>query len=137
MSKKDNTIRYQVTNRSDLLNVVIPFFMKYPPFLRSGKLLSFLHFKYIVEVMSSKAHVNNPKILLSLIVIASNLNPLGKLGNKVRFLKPSEQTYVINNVQPEGVDISKLNDSIQNFKQNPLTLGFIQGLFDGLLRREI
>lgn len=103
--------------------------MKYQ--LRSGKLLSFLHFKYIVEVMSSKAHVNNPKILLSLIVIASNLNPLGKIGNKIRYLKPEQQNYVINNIQPEGVDTSKLKDSIENFEKNPLTLDFIQGLFDG------
>jgi LAGLIDADG endonuclease len=54
LDKKDKTIRYQVTSQSDLLNVIIPFFMKYQ--LRSGKLLSFLHFKYIVEVMSTKAH---------------------------------------------------------------------------------
>ena len=81
--------------------------------------------------MRSKAHVNNPKILLSLIVIASNLNPLGKLGNKIRYLKPEEQSYVVNNIQPEGVDISKLKDSIQNIQKNPLSLDFIQGLFDG------
>jgi len=60
------------------------------------------------------------------------MNPLGKLGNKIRYLTPDEQNYVINNVQPEGVDISKLTESIQNFKQNKLTLGFIQGLFENL-----
>jgi len=129
LNQKDKTIRYQVTKQSDLLNVIIPFFMKYH--LRSGKLLSFLHFKYIVEVMSTRAHWNNKKILLSLIVIASNMNPLGKLGNKIKYLTHEEQHYVINNIQPEGVDISKLTESIQNFKQNKLTLDFIYGLFDG------
>lgn len=102
--------------------------------LRSGKLLSFLRFKYIVEVMSSKAHVEDKQIFLSLVVIASNMNPLGKLGNKIRYLKPEQQYYVINNIQPEGVDISKLTDSIENFRaqhQNDLTLDFLQGLFDG------
>lgn len=64
-------------------------------------------------------------------MLASHLNPLGKLGNKVRLLKPEEQHYVINNIQPEGVDISKLTDSIKNFKQNELSLDFIHGLFDG------
>jgi len=59
------------------------------------------------------------------------MNPLGKLGNKVRLLTPEEQKYVINNVQPEGIDISKLTESIKNFKQNELTLDFIHGLFDG------
>jgi hypothetical protein len=129
LSKNDNTIRYQVNKVSDFLNIIIPFFMKHQ--LRSGKLLSFLRFKYIVEVMSSKAHVNNRKILLSLIVISSNMNILGKLGNKIRYLKPEEQHYVINNIQPEGVDISKLTNSIKDFKQNSLTLDFIHGLFDG------
>jgi len=103
--------------------------MKYQ--LRSGKLKSFLHFKYIVEIMSSKAHIENKNIFLSLVVIASNMNPLGKLGNKIRYLKPEQQHYVINNIQPEGVDISKLKNSIKNFKSNNLTLDFIQGLFDG------
>lgn len=129
INKKDKSIRYQVTNQSDLLNVIIPFFMKHQ--LRSGKLLSFLRFKYIVEVMSSRAHWNNKKVLLSLIVIASHMNPLGKLGNKIKYLTPDEQKYVIDNVQPEGVDISKLTESIKSFKQNKLTLEFIHGLFDG------
>jgi len=129
ISNKDNAIRYQVTKQSDLLNVVIPLFMKHQ--LRSGKLVSFLKFKYILEVMSSKAHIEDKKIFLSLVVIASNMNPLGKLGNKVRYLKPEQQHYVINNVQPEGLDISKLTDSIKNFKSNNLTLDFIKGLFDG------
>lgn len=103
--------------------------MKYQ--LRSGKLLSFLHFKYIVETMATKAHVEDKQIFLSLVVIASNMNPLGKLGNKIRYLKPEQQHYVINNIQPEGVNISKLTESIANFKSNPLTLDFLHGLFDG------
>lgn len=103
--------------------------MKYQ--LRSGKLLSFLRFKYILEVMATKTHRNNRQNLLSLIVIASHLNPLGKMGTNIRYLKPEEQQLVINNIQPEGVDISKLTDSIKNFQQNPLTVDFINGLFDG------
>jgi len=58
------------------------------------------------------------------------MNPLGKLGNKVRLLTPGEQKYVIDNVQPEGVDISALTESIENFKQNELTLDFMHGLFE-------
>jgi len=59
------------------------------------------------------------------------MNPLGKLGNKIRLLTSEEQKYVIDNVQPEGVDVSALTESIANFKQNELTLDFIHGLFDG------
>lgn len=127
--QKDNCIRYQVSNQKDLLNVVIPFFMKYK--LRSGKLLSFLKFKYIVETMATKAHHNNRQNLLSLIVIASHLKPLGKMGSNIRYLNPLEQHYVINNIQPLGVDISKLTDSINNFQPNPLTVDFVGGLWDG------
>lgn len=129
LGKKDKTIRYQVTKQSDIINVIIPFFMKHQ--LRSGKALSFLHFKYIAETMATKAHWKNKKNLLSLVVLASHMNPLGKLGNKIRYLTAEEQKYVIDNVQPEGVDISKLTESIQSFKQNKLTLDFINGLFDG------
>jgi len=81
--------------------------------------------------MSTRAHWNNKKMLLSLIVIASHLNPLGKLGNKIRYLTLEEQNYVINNIQPEGIDTSELTKSIKNFKRNELTLEFIHGLFDG------
>lgn len=70
-------------------------------------------------------------MLLSLIVVASHLNPLGKIGNKIRHLTPDEQKYVINNIQPEGIDISKLTESINNFQQNKLSLEFVTGLFDG------
>lgn len=129
LNQKDKTIRYQVTKQSDLLNIIIPFFIKHQ--LRSGKLLSFLRFKYIVEVMTSRTHWNNPKTLLSLIVISSQINPLGKMGNNIRYLTPYQQEHVLNNRQPEGIDISNLTNSIENFKQNKLTLGFIHGLFDG------
>jgi len=59
------------------------------------------------------------------------MNPLGKLGNKIRYLTSEEQKYITGNVQPDGVDTSKLTESIRNFKQNKLTLDFIHGLFDG------
>jgi hypothetical protein len=127
LNKKDKTIKYQVKNQTDLLNIIIPFFMKNQ--LRDKKLLSFLRFKYIVEIVSSKIHLKNKNILLSLIVIGGQLNPSDKLGNKIRYLNPEEQHYVINNIIPEGLDISKLTESIANFKSNPLTLDFVHGLF--------
>jgi hypothetical protein len=99
--------------------------------LRSGKLKSFLYFKYIVEKMEAKVHINNKLALLSLVVIASHLNPLGKKGNNLRYLNPVEQGYVINNIQPADIDTSDLDNNIKNFKSNALSLGFIHGLFDG------
>jgi hypothetical protein len=99
--------------------------MKYH--LRGEKLLSFLHFKYIVETLTPKTYLNN-KNILSLAVIAGQINPSDKLGNKIRHLKPDQIYYVKNNIQPEGVDISKLKECIANFKSNPLSLDFIHGL---------
>ena len=46
------------------------------------------------------------------------------IGNKIRHLKPEEAKHVINNVIPEGVDISKLTNSIANFKPNPARPAF-------------
>jgi hypothetical protein len=128
LGKSDKTIRYQVTNQKDLLNVIIPFFMKHQ--LRGEKLLDFLRGKYIAEILSTKAHLNNKNIFLSLIVIAGQINIRGKLGNKIRYLKPDQIYYVKNNIQPEGVDISKLRQSIANLQPNLLTLDFVHGLFE-------
>jgi hypothetical protein len=110
--KQNNTILYQITNQKDLLNHVIPFFMNYQ--LRGDKLLSFLRFKYILESVLTKSHLKDKNIFLSLIVIGGLCNPSDKLGNKIRYLKPDEIYYVKNNIIPEGVDISKLTESIAN-----------------------
>ena len=126
--KQNNLIKYQITNQKDLLNVVIPFFMRYH--LRGDKLLSFLRFKYLLEVASKKLHFTDKNIFLSLIVIAGQLDSTNKLGNKIRYLNPEEAKYVKNNVIPNGVDISQLTNAIVNFKLNPLTLDFVHGLFE-------
>lgn len=127
--KKDNTIRYQVSNLFDITEKIIPFFIKYQ--LRGTKYLSFLKFKYIVETLRSREHHKNRDMLISLIVIASSMNPLGKLGEKIRYLNPEEQLMVKNQIQPKNIDISILTNSIINYKPNKLTLDFIHGLFDG------
>lgn len=129
LNKKDKTIRYQVNNLPELANIIIPFFMKHH--LRSGKLKSFLYFKWIVEKMRLKIHWKNSDEFISLVVLGSNLNPLGKLGNSIRYLKPEHQKLILSNAHPKTVDISQLNRIVENFKLNPLTLQFIHGIFDG------
>lgn len=74
--------------------------------------------------------MKNKDIFLSLLVIAGQIQPTAKLGNKIRYLNPEQQYYVINNIIPEGVDISKLTESIDNFKPNSLTLDFVHGYFE-------
>lgn len=129
INKSDNTIRYQITKQKDLLEVVIPFFIKYQ--LKSGKLYSFLCFKYILEVMASKAHVNNKPVLLNLIVIASNMNPLGKIGNSVRYLDKEEQKFIENNIMTIPEMSKDLQENIDKFVSNSLTLEYLHGLIDG------
>jgi len=124
--QQNNTIKYQVTNIKDLLDVVIPFFMKYH--LRGDKLLSFLRFKYIAETVFFAKPSPDGNVFLSLKIIAGQVNYQDKLGKKITYLKPEEQKYVINNIMPEGVDISKLTQSITTFNPNPLTLDFVDGL---------
>ena len=70
-------------------------------------------------------------MLVSLAVVGHNMNPLGTLGKHVQYLTPEQQDCIKNNKHPAGIDTSQLTESLENFKQNPLTLGFIQGLFDG------
>lgn len=47
-----NQIKYKVTNIKDINNIIIPFFEKYS--LRSNKYLTFLKFKYIVDILINK-----------------------------------------------------------------------------------
>lgn len=82
-------------------------------------------------MMFKKEHLNNHKVLLSLIVIASHLNPLGKMGNNIRYLGKEEQKLVLNNIQPQGIDLSLLESEMKNFQVNPLNLHFLNGLIDG------
>lgn len=99
--------------------------------LRSGKAKSFLLFKYIVEKMYNRAHINNEKMLLSLIIIASNINPLGKIGNNIRYLNKPHQNLVINNIQPDGIDLTEFYQYVENFIPKKLSVEFLNGLIDG------
>jgi hypothetical protein len=103
--------------------------MNYP--LRGDKLFNFLKFKYLVEVTSKKLHLGaNKNIFLSLIVIASQLDSRSKPGTKIKYLNPEQAKYVLNNIIPEGVDISSLTNSLAEVKANSLTLDFVFGVFE-------
>lgn len=141
--KNNNTIKYQVKNNNDLLNIIIPFFHLYPlrgngnninnnNIVNNYALENFLRFKFILEVLSKNTHLyrDNINLFLALMVIAGNINNKAKLGTKIRFLKPEQAKYVVNNIIPDGVDISSLNNSLSNFKPSPLSSDFIKGLLE-------
>ena len=81
--------------------------------------------------MASKAHVNNKPVLLNLIVIASNMNPLGKIGNSVRYLDKEEQKFIENNIMTIPEMSKDLQENIDKFVSNSLTLEYLHGLIDG------
>lgn len=69
--KKNKSVTYSVTSLQDLVNVIIPFFVKYP--LLTQKQADFLLFKSIVELMSNKEHLN-PQGLIKIVSLKAVLN---------------------------------------------------------------
>jgi len=72
----DNLIRWQVSSIQELVNVIIPFFEKYP--LISKKRADFELFKRIVELVNNKEHMT-PAGLQEIINLKASLN-LGNTG---------------------------------------------------------
>lgn len=88
----DNLVRWQVSSIKELVNVIIPFFEKYP--LISKKRADFELFKRIVEIINNKEHLT-PTGLQEIVNLKASLNT-GNLGElKVLFpdtipvIKPS------------------------------------------------
>ena len=52
----NNTVSFQVTKLSDLIEVIIPFFVKYP--IQGVKSLDFLEFKKVANLMMDKEHLS-------------------------------------------------------------------------------
>jgi len=90
----DNNLVYVVRNRSDLLNVVIPFFRKYP--ILSAKQTDFEKFAYIIEQMHLRKHLDKHRFI-EMVKIAFSMNGSGRYRkfNKneiIDYLESSETT---------------------------------------------
>ena len=74
-SIKDNTYKYEVRSITDLTQVIIPHFIKYP--LQTAKSNDFNTFRIICEMIANKDHqqVDN---LDNIIDLAITMNPSGK-----------------------------------------------------------
>ena len=55
IKEKYNSVLFQVTSLRDLINIVIPYFNKYP--LITQKRADFELFKMVVEIMNRKEHL--------------------------------------------------------------------------------
>ena len=63
--------RYVVRRRDDLIEIIIPFFMKYP--LQTAKQLDFMKFRQCVEIMNLKRHLTREGVVeISKIVETMN-----------------------------------------------------------------
>jgi hypothetical protein len=152
-------VRYSVTKLTDLTNIIIPFFLKYK--LRGHKYISFLLFKIIVDQMIAKNHHSSEAplrtsrgdcsmiseisdthstryniILINLINMAYNMNPLGPNGDMskrnelLRYLNNSERNIVTSKLTLWGEEL--LNNELQLYPNtSPINIDYIKGLFDG------
>jgi len=153
MIDSNNIIRYRVRDIKNISKEIIPFFNKYN--LRDNKLLSYIKFKFVIEKLNSieknkkwfSYDYSNEynELMLDLIILSTNMNPDVKPSKTLE--KIFNKDLVLGNIKEKDLnrilknDISlktmnEFNDYIlknyilnENYK-NPLTVDFINGLFD-------
>jgi hypothetical protein len=62
----------QITKISDILNIVIPFFVKYP--ILGMKSLDFEDFKKVCNIIETKDHLVNSSVFKQILKIKSGMN---------------------------------------------------------------
>ena len=67
----NNSVRFENTNTDDIINVIIPFFMKYP--IKGKKYLDFIEFNKVAILVSNKEHLTE-KGLNEILNIKSKMN---------------------------------------------------------------
>lgn len=137
-----NICRFNVNKISELINIIILFFIKY--LLRGGKYKSFIMFKVVIDKLYNREHykyntiTKNTRlnlVLLKLINIAYNINLLSKNRsikskiNLLRYLNESERLIVESNT----IFYKDIIDEEYNkyFNHSLIDIDFIVGLFEG------
>lgn len=90
-NRKFNTYKYTVSNTSDLINIIIPHFDKYP--LIGSKHLDFLDWKTIIELKSKNEHKNVDN-LQNIINIKTSMNRNRLLNTNL--LNSTDKLKIIN-----------------------------------------
>lgn len=116
--KKDKILKYEVNKITELQQIIIPHFEKYP--LKGGKLDSFNKFKYIVEKVFNKEHYNENEFINILSLIPNMNHPF--INKKwIRYL----DSTTIELIKNKKFEINNNNIS------STINIEFIKGLFDG------
>jgi len=67
----ENAVNFQITNFTDIMNIIIPFFEQYP--IEGIKKLDYMDFKTVGDLMLNKEHLTQSG-LDNIINIQSNMN---------------------------------------------------------------
>ena len=81
---REDLCRYGVRRRSDLLEVVIPFFRRYP--LRTAKRSDFEKFASCVELIAEGRHLTSDG-LIEIVSIMQTMNRLKPRHDEIRILR--------------------------------------------------
>ena len=98
--RKDGLYSYDVTNPTDILEIIIPFFERFK-FLSKRKNVNFLIFKKIVKIMADKKHLDN-KGFSKLLDLRERLNQGKGRTRKYTKVKVLESSETIRQTSPPG-----------------------------------
>jgi len=115
----DNTVRYRIINRKDLVNIIIPHFKTYPVFF--NKLHAFNLFSQILELLSP---VSGERDLKRILTLSVSMNLASRRTDKDIF--ELSQILGLSSNEP----IKKIPDTIYNITSE-FKPGFLAGLIDG------
>jgi len=66
------SVNLQIAKFSDIVNIIIPFFKKYP--ILGMKSLDFLDFKKVCDIIKTKEHLTSPSVFNQILKIKSGMN---------------------------------------------------------------
>lgn len=92
-NKKESARKFNVNKLSDIIDIIIPHFDKYP--LKTSKRLDFLDFKKVAFMMKDGLHLkkDNEKIILA---IKNNMNSRRSFEERWNFFNNSEHIKLEN-----------------------------------------
>lgn len=130
ITKNKTCVSLYITSLSELKNILFPILDKHR--LKYGKLNAYFIFKYIVEAMLGKTHLNLEG-LLKIIYSSFNLNvETGRRWeeskeNLLKFLESKHGKLLL----PSKNSINLFNPPISSAFDSSMSLDFIAGLIDG------
>jgi hypothetical protein len=72
VTETENSAHLQISKFSNIVNIIIPFFNKYP--ILGIKSLDFIEFKKICDILKTKDHLTSTSVFNKIIKIKSRMN---------------------------------------------------------------